>query len=87
MAWGLWNKIKTGLSKAGRFIKNAAKTVVDKVVKPFKPVISAAATAFNPAVGAIVNKGMDAVERFSDEGWGDTGHRALQWANSKLNRS
>ena len=86
MAWGLWNKIKTGLSKAGRFIKNAAKTVVDKVVKPFKPVISAAATAFNPAVGAIVNKGMDAVERFSDEGWGDTARRAVGWANSRLDR-
>ena len=86
MAWGLWHKIKTGLSKAGRFVKNAAKTVVDKVVKPFKPVITAAATAFNPAVGAITSKVLDEAERFSDEGWGDTGRRAVGWASSKLGR-
>ena len=86
MAWGLWHKIKTGLSKAGRFVKNAAKTVVDKVVKPFKPVIAGVASAINPAFGAVATKVMDEAERFSDEGWGDTGRRAVGWASSKLNR-
>lgn len=86
MAWGLWNKIKTGLTKAGRFIKNAAGTVVDKVIKPFKPVITAAATAFNPAFGAVASKVMDEAERFSDEGWRETGNRAIGWANNKLKR-
>lgn len=72
MAWGVWNKIKNGFKKVGSTIKKAANWVTDKVIKPFKPVISAAATAFNPAVGAAVNTGMNAIERFSDEGssWG-----------------
>ena len=83
MAWGLWNKIKNGFKKAGKVIRNVAKTVTDKVIKPFKPMITGVATAINPALGAAVNTGMDAVERFStahysgresDEGWGPVGN-------------
>ena len=59
MAWGLWNKIKQGFKKAGTVIKKAADFVTDKVIKPFKPLIA----------GAVVNKVMDGVERFSDEGF------------------
>ena len=70
MAWGLWNKIKQGIKKAGTVIKKAAKVVTDKVIKPFKPVITAAASAFSPVAGAIAGKALDAVERFSDEGFG-----------------
>ena len=84
MAWGLWNKIKQGFKKAGKVIKQGAKFVSDNVIKPFKPVISGVATAFNPTVGAAVTKGMNAVERFSDEGWTDTGKRAVGWAQSAL---
>ena len=61
MAWGLWNKIKSGLKKAGKWIKTAAKTVTDKVIKPFKPFISGAAGAINPVLGRVVDKGMDAI--------------------------
>ena len=86
MAWGLWNKIKNGITKAGRFIKNAAKVVTDKVVKPFKPVIAGAIGAVNPVAGAAAHAVMNSVERFSDEGWSDTGKRAVGWASSKLNR-
>lgn len=84
MAWGLWNKIKNGFKKAGKVIKSAAKTVTEKVIKPFKPVISSVASAINPALGAAVNKGMTAVEKFSDEGWGNTVENAASWAVSKF---
>ena len=72
MAWGLWNKIKQGFKKVGGAIKKAASFVNDKVIKPFKPIISAAASAFNPTLGRVVDTGMKAVEKFSDEGtsWG-----------------
>ena len=69
MAWGLWNKIKQGFKKAGTAIKKAADFVTDKVIKPFKPFITGAATAINPTAGAIASKAMNAVEKFSDEGF------------------
>ena len=69
MAWGLWNKIKQGFKKAGTVIKKAADVISDKVIKPFKPIISGAIGAINPAAGAVAHRAMDAVERFSDEGF------------------
>ena len=69
MAWGLWNKIKQGFKKAGTVIKKTADVITDKVIKPFKPIISGAIGAINPAAGAIATKAMDTVERFSDEGF------------------
>ena len=89
MAWGLWNKIKNGFKKIGGFVKKAAKVVTDKVIKPFKPVITAAATAFNPKIGAAVTAGMNAVEKFSDEGWGNTPSKldvknAVSWASNRF---
>ncbi len=69
MAWGLWNKIKQGFKKAGSVIKKAADVISNRIIKPFKPVIGGAITAVNPAAGAIANKVMDHVERFSDEGF------------------
>ena len=69
MAWGLWNKIKNGLRKAGGWIKDKIiKPVVDTVIKPFKPAITAAVSAFNPAAGVIAGRVMDTAERISDEG-------------------
>ena len=69
MAWGLWNKIKQGFKKAGTVIKKVADVVTDKVIKPFKPFITGAVSAINPAAGAIAGKVMDGVEKFSDEGF------------------
>ena len=48
MAWGIWNKIKNGLKKAGKWIKNkiikpvgkVVGQVVNKVVKPVAETIS-----------------------------------------------
>ena len=82
MAWGLWNKIKQGVKKAGNFAKKVAKSVTDNVIKPFRPVIGAAATAFNPKAGMIANTVMDKVERFSDDGFDGRGAVA-NWAAGK----
>ena len=82
MAWGLWNKIKQGVKKAGNFAKKVAKSVTDNVIKPFRPVIGAAATAFNPKAGMIANTVMDKVERFSDDGYDGRGAVA-NWAAGK----
>ena len=84
MAWGLWNKIKQGFKKAGNWLKGAASKVVNNVIKPFKPIIGGVASAINPKLGAAVNLGMNAVEKFSDEGWEDSGKRAVSWASKKL---
>ena len=89
MAWGLWNKIKQGVRKAGNFAKSAARVITDKVIKPFKPVITAAATAFNPTAGMIAHKAMDTIERWSDGGEMDVddmakkASSAVTWAKSK----
>ena len=69
MAWGLWNKIKQGIKKAGTVVKKVADVVTDKVIKPFKPLIAGAVSAINPAAGVIAGKVMDGVEKFSDEGF------------------
>ena len=82
MAWGLWNKIKQGVKKAGNFAKKAAKFVTDNVIKPFKPIISGALSAYKPQAGAIADGVMGAVERFSDDGFDGKGAVA-NWASSK----
>ena len=69
MAWGLWNKIKQGFKKVGSAVKKAADFVTDKIIKPFRPFISGAIGAVKPQYGAVADKVMDSVERFSDEGF------------------
>ena len=94
MAWGLWNKIKQGFKKVGNWVKNKVlKPVVNNVVKPFKPIISAVSTAINPKVGAIVSKGMDIAEKLSDDGArvstddaANAGVKAVQWAKNRWGR-
>ena len=82
MAWGLWNKIKNGFKKAAGWVKDKViKPVVNNVVKPFKPIISAAATAINPALGAAVTTGMNVAEKISDEGYGSV---AKSWAGKRF---
>ena len=77
MARGLWNKIKQGFKKVGNAIRKGVdfvrekviKPVTDTVIKPFRPFISGALGAVKPQYGAIADKVMDSVERFSDEGF------------------
>ena len=83
MAWGLWNKIKQGFKKAGGVLKKAVNFVADKVIKPFKPVITGALSAINPKYGAIANTAMEAVERWSDDGAKGDDSNAISWAKSK----
>lgn len=47
MAWGIFNKIKKGLKKAGKFIK-------DKIVKPVVDVAKKAAPVVAPALNTIL---------------------------------
>ena len=65
MAWGLWNKIKQGFKKVGNFVKKAASFVNDKVIKPFKPVISKVADTFLPGSGKIVEAVSDGIDEFA----------------------
>jgi hypothetical protein len=69
MAWGVWNKIKQGFKKAGSIAKKVADVVTDNVIKPFRPIISGALSAYKPQAGAIADGVMGAVERFSDDGF------------------
>ena len=62
MAWGLWNKIKQGFKKVGNFVKKAASFVNDKVIKPFKPVITNVANAIVPGSGKIVEAVSDGID-------------------------
>ena len=65
MAWRIWNKIKKGFQKVGWAIVKRAKSVNDKIIKPFKPVVktvaSTLANAFVPGSGVVVNKAVDVV--------------------------
>ena len=62
MAWGLWNKIKQGFKKVGNFVKKAASFVNDKVIKPFKPVITNVANAIIPGSGKFVEAVSDGID-------------------------
>ena len=62
MAWGLWNKIKQGFKKVGNAVKKAASFVNDKVIKPFKPVITKVADTLLPGSGRIVEAVSDGVD-------------------------
>jgi hypothetical protein len=69
MAFGLWKKIKEGLKKAGRWIRDKiAKPVWNKVIKPVgkfigkhvAPIlktIAPIAGAIHPAAGAVATSG------------------------------
>ena len=65
MAWGLWNKIKQGFKKVGNFVKKAASFVNDKIVKPFKPVITNVANTILPGSGKIVEAVSDGIDEFA----------------------
>ena len=65
MAWGLWNKIKQGFKKVGNFVKKAASFVNDKVIKPFKPVITNVANAIIPGSGKFIEAVSDGIDEFA----------------------
>lgn len=70
MAWGLWNKIKRGFKKVGSAFKKGLGWVNNKIVKPFKPVIKAAANAFVPGAGIVVDAASDGIDAVTKGDWG-----------------
>ena len=90
MAGGLWNKIKNGFKKAGKVIRNVARTITDKVIKPFKPILSGVANAVHPKLGKVFDVGMGAVETLSNEGWGGVKRKgaetASEWAQNRFKK-
>ena len=66
MAWGLWNKIKQGFKKVGGAIKKAASFVNDKIIKPFKPVISKVADTIIPGSGRVVEAVSDGIDGWTE---------------------
>ena len=68
MAWGLWKKIKSGVRKAGNWLKKAAGVVNEKVIKPFKPIIGGIVNSFVPGAGKYVDTVSDGLDAVSDGG-------------------
>ena len=88
MAWGLFNKIKKGFKKVGSAFKKAAGWVNDKVIKPFKPLITTAANTFFPGSGAIVDvvsDGVDAVSKGDWKGASNTVRNGVSFVKRKQN--
>jgi hypothetical protein len=77
MAWGLWNKIKQGFKKVGNFVKKAASFVNDKVIKPFKPVITNVANAIVPGSGRIVEAVSDGIDDVANGNYKGAAQRVI----------
>ena len=81
MAWGLWNKIKQGFKKVGNAVKKAASFVNDKVIKPFKPVISKVADTLLPGSGRIVEAVSDGIDEFAQGNFRNGAQKMIGMAN------
>ena len=86
MAWGLWNKIKQGFKKVGNFVKKAASFVNDKVIKPFKPVITNVANAIIPGSGKIVEAVSDGIDDVANGNFKGAAQRMVGMANPNADR-
>ena len=83
MAWGLWNKIKQGFKKVGNFVKKAASFVNDKVIKPFKPIISTVANAIVPGSGRIVEAVSDGIDNVANGNFKGVAQRIVGMPNPR----
>lgn len=77
MAWGLWNKIKQGFKKVGSAVKSAAKFVNEKIVKPFKPVITKVADAIMPGAGRVVDVVSDGIDDVANGNFRGAANRTI----------
>ena len=84
MAWGLWNKIKQGFKKVGNFVKKAASFVNEKVIKPFKPVITNVANAIAPGSGKIVEAISDGVDAVANGNLRQVANSNLRQASNRI---
>ena len=86
MAWGLWNKIKQGFKKVGSVVKSAAKFVNDKIVKPFKPVITKVADTLLPGSGRVVEAVSDGIDDVANGNFKGAAQRMVGMANPNADR-
>jgi hypothetical protein len=84
MAWGVFKKIKDGLYKAGKSIKNVAgkvwnagKSVINKV-GGLVPIASTALNSVAPGLGTAVQTGYNAADKFMNS---STGSGISGWLN------
>ena len=87
MAWGLWNKIKKGFKKVGSAFKKGLGWVNNKIVKPFKPVIKAAANAIIPGAGIVVDAASDGIDAVTKNDWGGakkSGQDIVNWSRQRF---
>ena len=86
MAWGLWNKIKQGFKKVGNFVKKAASFVNDKVIKPFKPVITKVADTLLPGSGRIVEAVSDGIDEVANGNFRGAANKMIGLPNPNSDR-
>ena len=96
MAWGIFNKIKKGLTKtynAGKkaigAVAKVARVANDKFIKPALPVIKGLANHFVPGAGAIIEEASDGIERYTNKD-GSANYKAAKndvrsWARNQWN--
>ena len=70
MAWGIFNKIKRGFQKAGKFLKKVFEKAVDvgekviggvsKIAPIVAPIVAPAIDSVMPGAGTAINVGLDA---------------------------
>ena len=87
MAWGIFNKIKRGFKKVGSAFKKGVQFVNDKIIKPFKPIIKTAASAFIPGGGTIVEAASDGIDAVTKSDWRKAGESAAsisEWSKQRF---
>jgi hypothetical protein len=84
MAWGVFKKIKDGLYKAGKSIKNVAgkvwntgKNVINKV-SGLVPIASTALNSVVPGSGSVLQTSYNAANKFMNS---STGNGISSWLN------
>ena len=70
MAWGLWNKVKKGFKNVWNGVKKAATWVNDKIIKPLRPAITAAANAVLPGAGTAIGVASNVIDYANNRDWG-----------------
>ena len=89
MAWGIFNKIKRGFKKVGSAFKKGIQFVNDKIIKPSKPIIKTAASAFIPGGGTIVEAASDGIDAVVSKDWNKAKESAgsiAEWTRQRFNK-
>jgi len=87
MAWGVFDKIKNGLKKAGKIFKKELNWVNDNVVQRFKPLAKTIANAFIPGAGTLVDAASDGIDAVAKGNWGGASKSAkdvVDWSKNRF---